>query len=427
MMYSWIEGLHYICCMICMVCVGEWTFHWTVKNKKRFLIAGIIYVAGFMCLQLQNDSHIPFFMLFYIGEIVAWAIICKGNLRNRLLKILAIFYGVGVVEAGYMLLLELLTYGKLDEEVISLVAILLSMGSLAIVTHQKWYRKLIEYLQILSNRGAILLLLVVIGGLTMVGYGNMVQDIVQSDGLILLYRIIFVAELTMVIGIVVWLVQESNQKKYYLEQNAMKEEMLRTQEEYYKTVYEKDKEMRSFRHDVASQLGVLQILLKKGELEDARIQLKNIYDEFEKASFRKINIGDEMLDAILSMMNQTAEEKNIRLVVEGKIENEKRFNVYELCTIFSNAIKNALEACERQGNDGPVSVKVLDKKETLVCFVENPGTEEMINKILQNETSKQDSINHGYGVGNIQRAVKHLNGEMEYHYRDGKIILEIMI
>ena len=32
------------------------------------------------------------------------------------------------------------------------------------------------------------------------------------------------------------------------------------QKDYYKTIYEKDEEMRRFRHDVASQIGVLQLL-----------------------------------------------------------------------------------------------------------------------------------------------------------------------
>ena len=426
-MYKLIECVYYVCCMVCMVCVGEWTFHWTVKSIKRFIVAGMIYVIGYICLQIQGDSLFPFFMLFYAGEVVAWVIISKGALINRLLKILSIFFGVGVVEAVFTLLLEVTVQDKIPGEVLHLAAILLSMISLAIVIRQKWYKRLIEYMQALPRKGAVLILCAIIGGLLMIGYGNMVRDMVEAKGVFTLYQILFIAELLMVIGIAIWLILESNQKKYYQEQNALKEEILHTQQEYYKTIYEKDQEMRSFRHDVANQLGMLQLLLGQGDLKGTKAQLESISNEYAEVSFQKIYVGDEVLDAIFSLINQEAEKKHIRLEVNGRIENKKRYSSYELCTIFSNAIKNAIEACEKLGNRGPVCVNILEEKSTLLCTVENPATKEMYQQIQQGRTSKTDVENHGYGVGNIRRAVKRLDGELEYHYNDGKIVLEIFI
>ncbi len=427
MIYKLIECVYYICCMVCMVCVGEWTFHWTVKSIKRFLIAGIVYLIGFICLQIQGDSRFPFFMLFYVGEIVAWVLISKGELKSRLLKILAIFYGVGVVEVVITLLLEVSLQDKIPEEVLHLVAILLCMVILTIIIRQKWYKSLVEYTQVLPRKGAVLILCAVIGGLLMVGYGNMVRDMVEAKGVFTLYQILFSAELLMVIGIAIWLTLESNQKRYYWEQNVLKEELLHIQQEYYKTIYEKDREMRSFRHDMANQLGMLQLFLGRGDLEGAKVQLESINAEFDEASFQKIHVGDEMLDAIFGMMNQEAEEKHILLEIKGRIENEKQYNSYELCTIFSNAIRNAIEACEKLGNNGPICVKILEEKKALICTVENPATEEMYQQLQRGGTSKDDVENHGYGVGNIQRAVKRLNGEMNYLYQNGKVILEIYI
>ncbi len=427
MLYTVIEWVYYVCCMVCMVCVGEWTFHWTVKSWKRFLVAGVIYAVGFVFLREPGESVFPFFLLFYIGEITAWVIITEGKLRNRLFKIMVIFFGVGIVEAGFRVLLDGILGNVVPKEVRFLVAILLTMGSLAIVAKQKWYQKLIKYLQVLPRRGSVLILWVIIGGIVIISYGSMVQGIVAENRLIWLFRVILILEMFMVVGIVIWLVRESNQKKYYLEQNVLKEEILHTQQEYYQTIYEKDREMRSFRHEVASQLGFLNVLLEKGEIESARKQLESIHKEFQQASFQKIQVGDEMLNAILSMLNHRAVEKGVRLVVEGKIESEKKYDVYELCTIFSNAIKNAMEACENVGGEGSIWVKIMEHNETLCCSFENPATEEMYQRALKRETSKKDAENHGYGVGNICRAVERLNGEMEYRYKEGKLILDIFI
>ena len=185
--------------------------------------------------------------------------------------------------------------------------------------------------------------------------------------------------------------------------------------------------MRSFRHDVANQLGMLQLLLGQGDLEGARTQLESINNDYDLASFQKIYVGDEMLDAVLSMMKQETDKKGMRLDVIGRIESEKRYNSYELCAIFSNAIRNAIEACEKIGSKGPILVNILEKKETLLCTVENPATEEMYQQIQQGKTTKDDNENHGYGVGNIRRAIKRLDGELEYRYKEGRIILEMYI
>ena len=426
MIYKVIEWVYYVCCMVCMVCVGEWTFHWTVKDKKRFVLAGSIYAISFVFLYIPIENVIPYFLLFYVGEITAWALICEGELKSRLFRIFTIFWGLSIIMTGIQLLLEALVQGKVANEVLQLVAILLSMLVLAIVTRQKWYIKLIEYMQALPHKGAVLLLWAVIGGVVLVSFGNTVQEVVQINSMGLIFRILVTVELLMVTGIIVWLVLESNQKKYYLEQNALKEEVLHTQQEYYETIYEKDREMRSFRHDVANQLGMLQMLLQGGDMEGAKAHLESINAEFEEVSFYKIHVGDELLDAVFSMMNQKAEEKHIQLEVKGRIENRKQYNSYELCTIFSNAIRNAIEACEKLGSSGPICVSIMEEK-TLYCTVENPATEEMYRQIQLEETSKADKENHGYGVGNIRRAVKRLNGELEYHYKDGIIKLEIYI
>ena len=427
MIYQVIEWVYYVCCMVCMVCVGEWTFHWSVKDKKRYVMAGVIYAIGFLFLQIQSNGKIPFFLLFYVTEIVAWALITKGNLRNRLSKIVIIFCAVGVVKDGVVLILEVVLQDKVTDEMLQLVAILLSMIGLAIITRRKWYKKLVVSMQALPQRGARLILWTVIVGIALVSYGNMVQELVQVNRMGIIYRILLMTEFLMVVGIVVWLVVESNQKKYYLEQNVLKEEILHTQQEYYKIIYEKDKEMRSFRHDVTNQLGILKLFLRNGDIESAKVQLESIHTAFEDASFQKIHVGDEMLDAILSMMKQKSEEKNVRLEVIGKIESERKYSSYELCAIFSNAISNAIEACVRMEDSGPVCVNILDEKNTLFCTVENPATEEMYRQIQQGGTSKDDVENHGYGVANIRRAVKRLNGELEYYYKDGNIKLEIYI
>ncbi len=427
MIYQVIEWVYYFCCMVCMIWVGEWTFHWMIRSRKNFVIAGIIYIISFVFLQIQGNSFFPFFMLFCMGEILALSFLGKGKFKNRLIKSLLIFLGVRAVEAGFMLLLESLLQDIVVEELLRLVAILMSMVCLAIITRRKWYRRLVRYMQSLPRKVAILILCVVVNGLLIVGYGNMVGNLVDAKGAFMLYQILFITELIMVIGIAIWLILVSNQTKYYLEQKALKEEVLHTRQECYKSICEKNKEVLNFRQNVFQQLVILKSVLKRGDLEGTKLQLESIKVEFEKVALLQIHVGDEMLDSILSMMNQEAEKKHIQLEMKGRIESERCYDSYELCIIFSNAISNAIGACEKLESSGPIRVNILEEKKVLLCTVENPATEGMYQQIQQRGVSGDNLKNPGYGVGKIERAVKRLNGEMRYIYQAGKITLEIYI
>ena len=422
-----LECLYFLCSTLCMVLIGEWTYHWSVKDRKCYVVAGIIYAIGFSVHFIEIETLFPLFILYYVGEFIAWLMICKGKVREKIFKMLGIYYGLSALEALIQVAIENIFASLISEEWMDLLVILLIMVLFAIITRQKWYRNIIDYLKALSRWKTIMILCIIVTGTLAIAFSFVIEDSIKSQEVAIFFRAIMAIVMSSVAIIIVWLIIESYEKKYYLNQNALKEEYIQIQKDYYKTIYEKEKEMRSFRHDIASHLGLLKMMLERGESEKAIQHLEGIYQEFAQVSFQKIHIGDELLDAILSMMNQQALEKDIKLEVMGKIENIKKPDVYELCTIFSNAISNAVEACIKVGSKGPIIIKILEHNEMLFFIFENPGTEEMYQEILKGDTSKSDKKNHGFGVLNMKRAVSRLQGNMEYRYESGKIILEILI
>lgn len=422
-----LNWMYYICAMVCMVSVGEWTFHWTTKDVRKHLLAGGIYVAGFILYvilfpELRFSSNI-----FYGIEILAWSLICEVKFRDKIGKIVTISFGVSVVESVVSVVIDIILGQTLGVAGSKLLRIILASLVLYILCRQKWYYEVIGYVGNLSKWKKVLILFVIILGTVVAAYGHAVNIILNNLEATVFFKFLITINLTTVMAVVIWLIIESHQKKYYLEQNHLKEEYIRMQQEYYKTIYEKDREMRSFRHDVANQIGLLQMLLERGEVNGAKAQLKSIHQDFSQAIFKKIQVGDQMLDAILSMMNQRALEKDVELQVEGDIKNQKNYDIYELCTIFSNAISNAVEACQSMQEKKRVLVKIIEHNHSMCFIFVNPATEEMYQAIIKEETTQKDKSIHGYGIRNIRHAVERLNGSMEYRYEDGKIELEICI
>lgn len=419
-----LEGIYLICGMLCMVFVGEWTYHWTVKCRKKILLASMVFLMGMV---LYFTLRLPYAFIFYVLTIVAWCISCEYRFREKIFKIIAIFFIVDAPESIAVILIDLVGGYGIAEEIRKLIAVAFTFFFFYVITKHRWYKKLVGYLESMTWLKGVCILFVFIFGQIIVVFGNFIRDSIENKELLNFFRIVLAMELCAVIGIILWLVKESHQKKYYLEQNALKEEYIRTQQEYYQTIYEKDKEMRSFRHDVANQIGLLQMLMERNDLEGAKEHLNGISRNFAQASFQKVHVGDEMLDAILSMMSKKAHEKGVQIEIEGEIQNQNSYDIYELCAILSNAISNAVEACAEILEDRIVSVKIANHNQTLYLKIENPASEEMYQAIVKEKTTKSDSDNHGYGIRNIRHAVERLNGSMEYRYATGKIALEIYI
>lgn len=422
--YMVMEWIYYILCMVCMVLVGEWTYHWTVRDWKKFVLAGVIYAAGFVyCIVLGHQG----IKLFFFFEIFAWVLICNGRWIERTIKVIIISYVVGFVEGIMAFVAATVLNGQIEQESVRLLQIVLTLVMWGILVKQRWYQYVVMYMESASKLRKILIVGVIMLGVEIASFGISLQIVSEYSRATSVFSILITLELCLITGIVFSLVVEGQQKKYYVEQNQLKEEYIRTQQDYFKMIYEKDKEMRSFRHDVANQIGLLQMLIEQGKVEEAKQQLTGISHDFHRTTVQKVQTGNEMLDAILSMMNQKAVEKGVELEISGELQNKSRHNVYELCTIFTNAISNAIEACCKLDKEKTVQIKLVEHNQSLCCIFENPASEIMYQAVMEEKTTKEDTDNHGHGVKNIRQAVERLGGEMEYRYENGKIRLEIIL
>ena len=124
------------------------------------------------------------------------------------------------------------------------------------------------------------------------------------------------------------------------------------------------------------------------------------------------------------------EQKGIRFEWCGcKDKMLDKFEVYDLCTLFSNILNNAIEACEK-----------LDDADKLIKIVVDFNRDRLYIKgsnIIKNSveldkdgnpvSTKQDKNNHGYGCKNIRTVVRKYEGEIEFFVNDGIFVVEIIL
>lgn len=152
--------------------------------------------------------------------------------------------------------------------------------------------------------------------------------------------------------------------------------------------------------------------------------------EFEISDFENIkNTGDKTLDIILGEKIYLCKKYNIEFEDSINISKLKFINNNDICSIFSNALDNAIEACMNIDNEiekrievkatyinGFAIIKFINTKVNDIKFVDE-----------RIQTSKDDNKIHGIGLASIKYIVNKYDGETIVNYSDNEFILKIMI
>lgn len=102
-------------------------------------------------------------------------------------------------------------------------------------------------------------------------------------------------------------------------------------------------ETKRFRHDIKNNLICLSDMLSQNKTEEGKEYLKSLLGEVHRLSQKYVS-GDEILDSIISSKVCVMEEANIGFSLDGVIAGGLNLESLDICSIFSNALDNAIEA-----------------------------------------------------------------------------------
>ncbi|HHV12524.1 MAG TPA: GHKL domain-containing protein [Clostridiales bacterium] len=200
---------------------------------------------------------------------------------------------------------------------------------------------------------------------------------------------------------------------------------LRNQYTQYMQYQERIEMISIMYHDLKHQI----IGLRAEEDEKKRlIWLDNLDNEIEKNK-NFIVTGNKVLDAILDGKILVARKHGIELtyVVDGKLLDF--MHVMDICTIFGNALDNAIEAevFEADRSQRLIHVSVSSKNEFIFIKIENYCSyqPQIINGLIN--TTKTDPANHGYGLKSIRLSIEKYSGVMRVSTKNNWFTINIMI
>ena len=178
---------------------------------------------------------------------------------------------------------------------------------------------------------------------------------------------------------------------------------------------EEEKQLSGFRHDFKNHMLCLRNLLSMNKNEEAFNYLDCITGTFN-TFYPDYSSGNAYADAIIREKLALARAWEIRLDTDFIFPSSDLINPYDLCIILSNALDNALEACQKltDRNDPPrITAVSCVQRSFLMIEITNPVPHTASPGISPFLSSKEDPHLHGIGLSNIRDAVERCNGTMD--------------
>jgi sensor histidine kinase regulating citrate/malate metabolism len=217
----------------------------------------------------------------------------------------------------------------------------------------------------------------------------------------------------MIIGTSMIMTVESTNANNYRLQSEINEYYLQAQLEHFKEYQRTQTETRRVRHDMKNHMIGMLDLYERNEYEKLGEYLKDL-SQLTQNIDKEYHIGNDMADAILNEKFSHKKQENIELIIDGNMAGVQLAPI-DVCTIFANAIDNAIEAVNKFTLD-KVTIEIVVKRSNRILLITftNPCSGNFNIKQKKLNTSKKDYINHGFGIENIRLAADKYNGSIEY-------------
>lgn len=237
---------------------------------------------------------------------------------------------------------------------------------------------------------------------------RMTGNISEELNLYIIFSVINAMVLTIT---VITLVMQGNKRAYYANIAALNEGYLHAEMKHFQAYQETQTETRRIRHDMKNHLQAMLYLARAEKYSELEKYLEDVSFAVMHID-QELHCGNYLADAICNEKNQVALRKGIAFEIEGKMSEDVKVEPVDICTIFANALDNAIEALESESQQSRwIKLLISCQGDIVYLRFTNPVLTDQKEPISK-RTSKKDAQNHGFGLQNVRIAVEKYHGEI---------------
>lgn len=220
-----------------------------------------------------------------------------------------------------------------------------------------------------------------------------------------------------------WLIIRVSKDSNLRAENKCIKENIQLQHQYYLNMQESQMKVKKLYHDMKNHMICIENLYGKNEyVESINNQLKECNSIF--------NTNNMILDIILNDKKRICESKGIDLIADINFKECNFIDSADVCSIFSNMIDNAIEACENIEDNGiskKINIKGTIVKSLYIIKCENPKNNIIKLKSGKILTNKKDKFLHGIGISSMKNSIEKYNGNLEVNDLNTRFLINICI
>ncbi len=215
--------------------------------------------------------------------------------------------------------------------------------------------------------------------------------------------------------------------KRLLEAAYLEQEHRLAQQQYYRTLVEKNASLGKWSHEVKNALVVIRAYIQTGELEKATAYIDQTSGKVDGAIE---NLTDNIaLDAVLGHKKQMAQAMGVELKYRVALNDSIGIEIMDLVVVLANGLDNALEAVAKLPDPlgSVITCELTLQKDWLKIVICNPVRQTVKIGSADLLTDKGDTLRHGIGLTNVRDIVKGHNGELKLSCEDQQFIFTALM
>lgn len=192
------------------------------------------------------------------------------------------------------------------------------------------------------------------------------------------------------------------------------------------TLRESQEKTREYRHDLRHHMQYLSSCIENGRLEHAQEYIQGICSEIE-ANKIIFFCENEAANLIFSAFAGRAKEQNIPMIIKAQIPKNVHVSESDLCVLLSNALENALHACQNikdKEMQRVIDVSAFEKNGKLFLQIINSCDSDIT---FVHGIPVTEQPDHGIGVRSICALVERYEGLYTFEVNDGKFVLRVSL
>ena len=370
-------------------------------------------------------------VMAYAGAILAFFLMISGKFKEKIGKMLEMFFMSACLEGITLLILEfsgILVKLDFEGEFQSyFLEYIIIAFTLSVLNYVKKKRK-VQWQKLWNSLAGKLYYWIFIMAssmlITVSGFNFAKEYVGNSKFVIIATGFCIISYIGVgILSIFVFYIKRINER---MEQMLQSEKLARDmQQYYYEELLAKEEDTRRYRHDMINHLMCINSLAKEEKNEELTKYIQNMQDTMQQIQKKTYTVGNQILDIVtnyyLNMLNS-----EISVKISGYVDEGVTIDRSVLCTIYANLLNNAVEELKK-APEGYLHIEFLQGDEYFQIKIVNSLSLESQKKDDILLTEKKDKKNHGLGLKNVQKAVDDNDGKLFINFDKEKFDVTVIL